>query len=311
MSKVLVTGGCGFIGSHIADALRKEGYEVAVADIRIDKKSFLPRVSYANEGARYFYCDIRNWNAVKKLFDSFRPRYVIHCAALTRIQPSLKNPRGTYKTNVLGTQHILEASRCFGAEKVVYSASSSAYGGIKELFSREDMPTNPLNPYACSKLIGEMLVSQYANDFGLKACSLRYFNVYGSRQPEIGAYATVVGIFLRQWFLGKPFTVVPDGHQRRDFTWVGDVVRANMLAMESDCARGGEIINIGAGKNYSIFEIADIIGGKDYPKEIVSARQGEVRASLADNEKARKLLNWRPETPFEKGIEIIKKEFKK
>ncbi len=234
------------------------------------------------------------------------PDYVIHCAALARIQPSFQNPIGTYETNVFGTLNLLEMSRRVEVKKFIYSASSSAYGANTKMPLKESMKPRPLNPYAYSKLMAEMLIGQYVENFGLRACSLRYFNVYGPRQPAEGQYATVIGIFLRQIKNREPFTIVPDGNQRRDFTWVGDVVRANILAMKSDKVDNGEVINIGFGKNYSILEIAEIIGGKDYSHEIIEPRVGEVKATLADISKAKALLGWKPEISFKEGIELLK-----
>ncbi len=297
--RVIVTGGAGFIGSHLIEELHKRGDIVANLDIIYPTNYHIP--GWLGD------CDIRNFDAVRFYFAHFKPDYVIHCAAKARIQPSLQNPVETYETNVIGTLNLLEASRIFGIKRFIYSASSSVYAGHTKLPLAENMEPRPLNPYAYSKLMGEMLVQQYVRNFGLKACSLRYFNVYGPRQPRDGQYATVIGIFLRQMKNNEPFTIVPDGNQRRDFTWVGDVVNANILAMESDKACGGDIFNIGSGKNYSILEIADIIGGRNYPRKEIDPRLGEAKATLADISKAKKFLSWEPEVSFEQGIEILKK----
>ncbi len=298
MKKVLVTGGAGFIGSHIVEELVKRKYGVVSID-NCWPKEFTDNVGYVN-------ADIIHYQHLLLIFEQESPDYVIHCAARARIQPSLQNPVKTYETNVLGTLNLLHLSWKFGVKKFVYSASSSVYAGHTRLPLKESMRPKPLNPYAYSKLMGEMLIAQYVKNFGLKACSLRYFNVYGPRQPVEGQYATVIGIFLRQFKNNEPFSIVPDGHQRRDFTWVDDVVRANILAMESEKVGKGEVINIGAGKNYSIFEIADVIGGKDYPRIFIEPRTGEARETLADNSKAKRLLKWEPITSFEEGIEILK-----
>ncbi len=301
--RVLVTGGSGFIGSHIVEELHKRGDIVANLDIIYPTNYHIP--GWLGD------CDIRNFGAVKFYFAHFKPDYVIHCAARARIQPSLQNPIETYTTNVLGTLNLLETSRMFRVKKFIYSASSSVYAGHIALPMVESMEPRPLNPYAYSKLMGEMLVRQYAKNFGLKTCSLRYFNVYGPRQPRDGQYATVIGIFLRQRKNNEPFTIVPDGNQRRDFTWVGDVVNANILAMESDKACGGDIFNIGAAKNYSILEIADIIGGKNYPHVFIAPRIGEARETLANISKTKKLLGWEPKISFREGIEILKGQIMK
>ncbi|PIQ69555.1 MAG: hypothetical protein COV90_00740 [Candidatus Tagabacteria bacterium CG11_big_fil_rev_8_21_14_0_20_41_11] len=295
MTKVLVTGGAGFIGSHIIEKLKEKGYEVASLDVRI-----------SDDFSVYHYGNICHYDTVQRCLSGFLPEYVIHCAALARIQPSFQNPVETYRTNVLGTVNLLEASRRVGVKKFIYSGSSSAYGANTKMPLKETMKPEPLNPYAYSKLMAEMATRQYVKNFGLKATILRYFNVYGPGQPSEGQYATVIGIFLRQLKNNEPFTIVPDGNQSRDFTWVGDVVRANILAMESDKVNNGEVINIGSGKNYSILEIADIIGGNDYPRKMIEPRIGEAKETLAHISKAKKLLDWEPKMSFEKGIEILK-----
>ncbi|MDP2933167.1 MAG: NAD-dependent epimerase/dehydratase family protein [bacterium] len=312
MTRVLVTGGKGFIGSHIVETLRKAGYDAGALDIICSTKGVeaLSCFKDIKELGRYFDCDIRKFDEVERVFKLFQPEYVIHCAAKARIQPSLQNPVETYETNVLGTLNLLEVSRRFGVKKFVYSASSSAYGANVKMPLKESMKPRPLNPYAYSKLMAEMLIEQYVKNFGLKACLLRYFNVYGPGQPTEGQYATVIGIFLRQFANSEPFTIVPDGRQRRDFTWVGDVVRANLLAMESEKVGKAEVINIGFGKNYSILEVADILGGKDYPRKMIESRAGEARATLADISKAKKLLGWEPEISLEEGIELLKNQIR-
>jgi UDP-glucose 4-epimerase len=295
MTRVLVTGGSGFIGSHIVEKLKEKGYKVASLDIKI-----------GDDLSVYHFGNICHHDNVKRCFSGFLPEYVIHCAALARIQPSLINPLETYRTNVIGTLNILEASKQFGVKKIIYSGSSSVYGANIKMPLKESMKPKPLNPYAYSKLMAEMAISQYVKNFGLKATILRYFNVYGPRQPEEGQYATVIGIFLRQLANGEPLTIVPDGNQKRDFTYVSDVVEANILAMESDKTGGGEIINIGSGRNYSILEVADIIGGKDYPRIFIEPRIGEARVTLADISKAKEMLGWEPKISLEEGIGILK-----
>jgi UDP-glucose 4-epimerase len=312
MAKVIVTGGAGFIGSHIVEVLRKNGHEAYIMDIICSAKGLdaLTAFKSIEEMDYYLDCDIRDFETIEHYFKLLKPEYVIHCAAKARIQPSLANPLETYATNVMGTLNLLEASRRFGVRKFIYSASSSVYGGHTKLPLRESMESRPLNPYARSKLMAEEAIEQYVKDFGLKAVILRYFNVYGPRQPTEGQYATVIGIFLRQLKNGEPFTIVPDGTQRRDFTWVGDVVRANIMNLESGKVGNAEIINIGSGQNYSILEIADIIGGKDYPRVFIEPRKGEARATLADISKAQRLLGWKPEMLFEEGIKILKNQIK-
>ncbi len=310
MGKVIVTGGVGFIGLHIVEALEQHKHDVKVLDNAPISLIWGTKIKREN----YFYCDIRNFKDVDRVFRYFQPEYVIHCAALARIQPSLANPVETYATNAMGTAYLLEISKRFGVKKFIYSASSSVYGNNTKMPLKESMKPCPLNPYAYSKLMAEMLLEQYVKNFGLRACSLRYFNVYGPRQPEKGQYATIIGIFLRQWHNQKPFTVVTNeynGHQRRDYTYVSDVVRANILAMESDKVGDGEVINIGSGKNYSVWEVAELIaGGKNYKWKKADDRFGEAKETLADISKAKKLLDWEPKISLEEGIEILKKKMK-
>lgn len=298
MAKVLVTGGSGFIGSHIVDELLEKRHEVVSLDI------------IGSDFSTYRFCDIQHFDSVQRCFSSFLPDYVIHCAAKARIQPSLADPVATYRTNVMGTVNILEACRQFKVRKIVYSGSSSVYGGYgpDDLSLNETLKPFPLNTYAYTKWMAELAIEQYVKNYGIKAVILRYFNVYGPRQPSEGQYATVIGIFLRQMKNNEPFTIVPDGNQKRDFTYVSDVVRANILAMELDLICGGEIINIGSGKNYSILEVADIIGGPDYPRVFIAPRMGEARETLADIKRAEAFLVWKPEVSLEQGIKILKEQ---
>jgi UDP-glucose 4-epimerase len=231
---------------------------------------------------------------------------VFHTAAQPRMQLSIQEPQLTNDINITGTLNVLLAARDAGVPKIVYSASSSAYGLKHPMPLHEDMPSCPIIPYAIQKRVGEQYCEMVSKFYNLATVSLRYFNVYGPRQTTDadGPYATAIGIFLGQRQKGQPMTIVPDGKQRRDLTHVVDVARANLLAMESDKVGTGEIINIGTGKNYSILEIADLIGG---PTVFIEPRQGEVKETLADNKKAKELLGWEPTISFEEGIEELKK----
>ena len=202
--------------------------------------------------------------------------------------------------------NVLLAARDAGVKRVVYSASSSAYGTKHPMPLHEDMEACPVIPYAIQKRVGEQYCEMVARFYGLETVSIRYFNVYGPRQTtdKDGPYATVIGIFLGQACAGKPMTVVPDGTQRRDFTHVYDVARANLLAMESPQVGKGEIINIGTATNFSVLEVAKMIGG---PWEFTDARQGETQETLADNSKAKELLGWSPDVSFQEGIAELKK----
>lgn len=291
---ILVTGGAGFIGSHITDALIDRGHQVRVFDnVTTGKRE------QVNARAEFVLGDVTDLEAVRRAMAGVS--LVFHCAALPRVQLSIDDPRATHLTNVDGTLNVLLAARDAKVRRVVYSASSSAYGAQKTLPHREDMPPIPMNPYALQKFIGEQYCRQFSSLYGLETVCLRYFNVYGLRMAHEGAYASVIGIFMRQRAAGELLTISGDGLQTRDFTQVSDVVRANMLASESASVGHGEIINIGAGEAHSINEVADLFGG---PRTTIPARPAgsETRHSLADTTRARKLLGWEPQVKFKEGL---------
>lgn len=300
--RYLVTGGAGFIGSHLVDELIKQGNEVIIIDnLSTGKKENI------NKEAKFYNLDIRNFDSIKPLFKDVD--YVFHLAAQARIPPSISDPRETMDINVNGTTNVLLASRYCGVKKVIYSASSSAYGDQEKLPLHEEMLPMPKNPYAISKVIGEQLCKMFYELYGLKTLSLRYFNVHGPRQPEdrvASSYATVIGIFLKQKKENLKLTIIGDGEQKRDFTYVSDVVNANILAAKSNVGKG-EVINIGSGKSYSINEVASIILGTKNIKNFVKyllPRQAEVQATLADITKAKILLGWEPKVMLKEGIKL-------
>lgn len=312
---IIVTGGAGFIGSHLTDALLEQGHRVVVIDnLTTGKKENL------NSKAEFHQLDIRNIDSIKPLFKNID--YVFHLAALPRIQPSIQNPIECNSINLDGTLNVLVCARDAKVKKFIYSASSSAYGDQTELPLVETMIPSPKNPYALQKYVGELYCKMFSKLYGLPTVCLKYFNVYGPRHSYDGPYATVIAIFLRQRANGESMTVVGDGTMRRDFTYVGDVVRANLLAMKSDKVGSGEAINIGAGKNYSINEVVqltlektnDFISRSTYsvksinfnnnePIIYISPRPGEAKVTLADNRKAKELLAWQPEVYFEDGLQ--------
>ena len=283
---MLVTGGAGFIGSNLVDQLILEGNEVHVIDNFISGKK-----ENCNDKAIYHNLDIsvvEHIDTFKKIFEGVDT--IFHCAALARVQPSILNPLKYEVNNTLGIMNILKAAADVKVRRLVYSASSSAYGPTDNLPSKESNPINPISPYANQKYYGELCCRMFSEVYGLETVSLRYFNVYGERQNLGGAYATVVGIFINQILEGKPLTINGDGSQRRDFTYVKDVVSANILASNSLKVGSGEVINIGSGKNISINELADMFGTeKKYMKPV-----NEPFANLADIRKAKELLNWEP-----------------
>ena len=289
--RAVVTGGAGFIGSHIADALLKEGYAVHIIDnLSGGKRERVP------VGATLHEVDIRNLEAITPIIAG--AEVLFHLAALPRVQYSIEHPVETHEVNVNGTLNVLLAARDGKVGRVVYSASSSAYGNQSILPLEETMLPNPLSPYGLQKYIGEQYVRVFAEVYGLPTVALRYFNVYGPRLDPDGAYALVIGKFLKQRAEGKSMTITGDGEQTRDFTHVRDVVRANLLAATSASVGRGEVMNIGAGKNASINRIAELIGGA---VEHIPARL-EPKDTLADHSLAKRLIGWSPEVSLEEGI---------
>lgn len=282
----LVTGGAGFIGSHIVDKLLELGHEVVVID---NESSKCHDQFYYNKSAEYYKLDITDYEATKNLYVGVD--YVFHCAAEARIQNALTIPLGTVNTNVVGTATVLECAKAAGVKKIMYSSTSSSYG-LKNIPPLEEtMQEDCLNIYSVSKVAGENLCELYAKMFNMKIVSFRYFNVYGPREPVKGPYALVVGKFLKQHLAGESLTIVPDGTQRRDFTHVDDVVNANILAMTVDHNHYGEIFNVGTGSNHSVLELAAMISDNTV---MIEPRVGEAYITLANNTKIRNVLGWLP-----------------
>jgi UDP-glucose 4-epimerase len=298
--RAIVTGGAGFIGSHIVDRLIDLEYDVIVIDTETAETH---NQFYYNNKAKYYKYDIADYDLTKDLYNGID--YVFHCAAESRIQPTILNPLRTVKTNVLGTATVLQCSREAGVKKVIYSSTSSGYGLKNESPLNEDMPDDCLNPYSVSKVSGEKLCSMYTKLFGLKTVVFRYFNVYGPREPLKGPYAPVVGLFLRQHKAGEALTIVPDGTQRRDFTHVDDVVTANVLAMTVNHENYGEVFNVGTGRNHSVLELAEMISSNI---KMIEPRLGEAYITLADVSKINKILGWKASHRIEDYIlEMISK----
>jgi UDP-glucose 4-epimerase len=295
--KAVVTGGAGFIASHLTKALLQEGYEVHAIDNYAGGK----REDRFNDGVTYHELDVTNTEAILPIFEG--ADFVFHTAALPRVQFSIEHPLETNKANIEGTVSVLVAAQKAGVKKVVYSASSSAYGDQKVMPLVEGMPEHPKSPYGLQKYVGELYCRTFSDVYGLPTVSLRYFNVYGPGADPNGAYALVVAKFLLMRKEGKPMTITGDGTQTRDFTHVRDIVRANILAATSDKVGKGEVINIGAGNNASVNKIAELIGG---PVEHIAPRL-EPHDTLADNSLAKKLLGWSPQVSLEEGIAELKK----
>jgi len=285
--KSLVTGGAGFIGSHIVEALLELGHEVVVID---NEYADCHEQFYWNDRAQNYKYDIRDYENTRPLYDGVD--YVFHTAAEARIQPAILNPIEAVSINCVGTVTVLQCAREAGVEKVIYSSTSSGYG-FNEPPNNENQNDDCLNPYSVSKVSGEKLCSMYNKLFGLKTVMFRYFNVYGDRSPLRGQYAPVIGIFLRQRGDNEPLTIVGDGEQRRDFTHVSDVVQANVLAatVDVDDSCYGQLYNVGNGVNYSINEIANAISDNQVN---IPPRIGESRITLADNTKLKTTFGWEP-----------------
>jgi UDP-glucose 4-epimerase len=287
----LVTGGAGFIGSHLADALVTQGLRVRVLDNFVAG----PREN-VNPAAETVVGDVR-------VLDSIRPAFegvdcVFHMAALPRVMLSIERPVETHVVNVVGTLNALIAARDAGVRRFIYSGSSSVYGEQATRPLRETMTPNPLNPYALQKLAGEQYTRMFHRLFGMGTLTLRYFNIYGPRMATEGAYVTVIGVFIREKVAGRPLIIHGDGSQRRDFTHVRDAVRANLAAM--DAAVGdGRALNVGRGENLSVNQIAEIVGG---PVEHVGRRPGDARDTLADLSATRAALRWEPEIATADGV---------
>tara|TARA_X000001388_G_scaffold65391_1_gene51867 strand:- start:825 stop:1724 length:900 start_codon:yes stop_codon:yes gene_type:complete len=296
MTISLVTGGSGFIGSHVVDKLIKIGHEVRVID---DLSAQENEEFYYNEDAAYSKKDISK-DDCSSIFNSVD--YVFHLAARSRIQPTIGSPNECFEVNVVGTQRVLEWSRLNGIKRVVYSGTSSLYGKHNSIPFQPNMPADCLNPYSMSKWMGEQVCKLYNQLYGVPSITLRYFNVYGPREPIKGKYAPVIGLFKRQNKNKQPMTIVAPGTQRRDFTYIDDVVEANICAMNSEVDKiPFGIYNVGTGKNYSMFQLAELI----HPAPEISfipERPAEVMETLADITETVKDLSWMPKHSLENKI---------
>ena len=285
MKKCLVTGGAGFIGSHIVEKLLEMGHLVTVID---NESSDGHDEYYWDSRASNHKVDITDLEAIKPLFNGIDVVY--HLAAMVSVQESVEKPLPTFITNALGTANVLEASRLAGVDKFVYSSTSACYGE-NPVPSVEDMREDPLNTYAIGKLSGEHLVRNYHQLYGMKTVTFRYTNVYGDRSRHTGSYAPVISIFLKQKRAGQPLTICGDGLQKRDFIHVDDVASANCFVSYGNMDRWGETYNIGYGENWTIKEIADAISHEQIH---LPARGGEMKETLADITKIKQDCIWKP-----------------
>lgn len=292
----VVTGGAGFIGSHLVEKLIKNNHSVIVIDnFSTGRKSNLKEFS---NKIKLFKADISKkggWENKLKNAD-----VVFHLAALADIVPSIQNPKAYFESNVMGTFNVLTCCRKYKIKKIIYSASSSCYGVPKKYPTSEKEKIDPQYPYALTKRMGEELVMHWSKLYNLNAVSLRFFNVYGTRSRTSGTYGAMFGVFLAQKIANKPFTIVGDGNQTRDFTYVSDVVDAIIKTWKSNIK--DEIFNVGSGKTISVNKIVSILGGK---KVHIPKRPGEPDCTFADMKKIRKLLKWKPKINIEQGIKKI------
>ncbi len=296
----VVTGGAGFIGSHLVDVLIENGHEVRVIDnLTGGRESNLAHL-HDEKSLGTHWCDIRDIDASSPVFEG--ATYVFHLAGIGDIVPSIDQPLEYMDVNVQGTVRVLEAARHAGVSKLVYAASSSCYG-VADTPTDEDHPIDPQYPYALSKYMGEQSVFHWHQVYGLPVNSICIFNAYGNRVRTTGAYGAVFGVFFKQKLAGKPFTVVGDGTQSRDFIYATDVARAFLAAAETDLV--AERFNVGAGNPQSINRLVELLGGDvvHLPK-----RPGEPDCTFADIGKITSLLDWAPSVSFEDGVALMEAE---
>ena len=292
MSKIIVFGGAGFIGSHLVDALVEKEHSVLVVD---DLSS--GRIENVNKKAQFIQTDITDVGKLDLITNG--ADYIFHLAAIPRIPYSIEQPVKTHNVNVNGTINVLEFARKWNVRKVIFASSSSVYGD-QRLPYKESLHKKPISPYALHKAVGEEYMRMYDIVYGLPTLSLRFFNVYGPRCNADSPYSLVIGKFLKMKAEGKPLTIFGDGEQSRDFTYVSDVVNGLILAMEKQTH--GRVINLCNGKNVNINKIADLIGGE---KQYLPPRQGDVKHTLGDPRLAKRFLKWHGKISIEEGLKLM------
>lgn len=296
--KTLVTGGAGFIGSHLAQFLLEKGHRVTVLDNVHSGRLMNFDTFKDNPHFKFIKGDIRNIEEIRSHFEGID--WVFHMAALADVVPSIESPRDYFEVNVKGTFNVLECAKESGVKRFLYTASSSCYGIPDTYPTLESAPTKPQYPYALTKLLGEQLVMHWEQVYKIPSLSLRLFNVYGPRARTSGSYGAVFGVFLAQKLNNKPMTVVGDGSQTRDFIFVKDVARAFLTAAESSIS--GEIFNVGSGNHYSINRIVELLGGDPL---YIPKRPGEPMCTFADTTKIEKILGFKAKISFEEGVKEL------
>lgn len=305
----LVTGGAGFIGSHIVRRLVENGESVRVIDNLCTGSS--DRLAGVAAAIEFVQADLAEPEVAERAVNSVD--YVIHQAAIPSVQRSIRDPIASNRANITATLNLLEACRKRGVNKFVYAASSSAYGDTVVLPKREEMPANPLSPYALQKHVGERYCAMYHALFGLETVSLRYFNVFGPGQDPNSEYAAVIPKFITRLLAGQAVTVFGDGEQSRDFTYVENVVEANLLALRAEGA-GGKVVNVGCGRRFSLNQLIRMMErllGVKARVEYLPPRPGDVRDSLAAIDLARKVLGYEPRVSIEEGLKRTVESFTK
>ena len=298
MLNALVTGAAGFIGSHLIEGLLKKKYRVVGIDNLKNGQMKNLDNCINNKNFSFHELDIRNKQLLDNLDNKFT--HIFHLAGMADIVPSIENPREYYEVNVSGTFNVLELAKRNSLKKFIYAASSSCYGIPDEYPTNESAEIRPQYPYALTKFLGEQLVMHWSDCYGLPNISLRLFNVYGPKSRTTGTYGAVFGVFLAQKLQEKPFTIVGDGKQTRDFTFVTDVVNAFITAAESNIKN--EIFNVGSGSHYSINHLVDLLGGN---KSYIPKRPGEPDCTFADIKKINNLISWQPTIKFEDGVKMM------
>ncbi len=296
----LVTGGAGFIGSHLVDALVGEGQRVRVVDNFSTGKR--ENLAQSRDAIDLFECSITERPALAEAMRGVE--YVFHLAALASVPRSVDNPLACHEHNVTGTLNVLLAARDAGVKRVVYAGSSSAYGDVESEFKAEDMLPNPLSPYAAAKLAGEHYCQAFTTVFGLETVTVRYFNVFGPRQDPLSTYAAVIPRFVTAMLRGEPPQVEGDGLQTRDFTYIDNVVHGTLLACRTPGV-AGEVFNIACGSRISLLAMIDLLNGllgESIAPDFVAPRPGDVRHSRAAIGKAQRLLAYEPVVTFEEGL---------
>ncbi len=297
--KSIVTGGAGFIGSHLVDELIKENHEVTVLDDFSTGR--LKNLDHIKDKINVVECDLSKkgkWSNNLQGADN-----IFHLSALADIVPSIQKPENYFQANVIGTFNIMEEARKHKVKKLIYSASSSCYGIPKIFPTNEESAIDPKYPYALTKYMGENIVMHWSKLYDLNAISLRFFNVYGTRSRTSGTYGAVFGVFLAQKLSGVPFTVVGDGNQTRDFTYVTDAVKAIIMASKSNVKN--KIYNVGSGNHVSVNYLIKLLDGK---KVFIPKRPGEPDCTFADITKIQNELNWKPQVSIEEGVKKVLKE---